>query len=177
MMQAPVYYVLKNDLMDPISETQFGFVEEYSYAELVDSMYRIEGRPSTGENGEGPFTADAKYKDAVAWAVEKGILKDDGIIPADLSETATVGGCAVMVQRLASLRGADTSVDAAAADEVAKAFPDLAREELEALLYCKNVNLIIGDGSAGAPFKSADAKFMRSSAVNLIYKFCTYNLG
>ena len=177
MQQAPVYYVLKNDLMDPISETKFGFAEEYSYAQLVDSMYRIEGRPSTAENGESPFKADAKYKEAVSWALEKGIIMDDGIIPADLSETVTVGGCAVMVQRLADLRGADTSVDAAAADEIAKAFPELERGKLEALLYCKNVNIIIGDGSAGAPFKSADAKFMRSSAVNLIYKFCTYNLG
>jgi len=74
-------------------------------------------------------------------------------------------------------RGNDTAVDAASADEIALSFPNLDRKVLEALLYCKNVNLIIGDGSAGAPFKSADAVFLRSSAVNLIYKFCTYNLG
>lgn len=179
MMQAPVYYVLKNDLMDPETETQFGFTAPYSYAEMIDSMYRIEGRPDVNipEGWTTTFSSDAEYANAVYWAVENEIIKDDGLVPTDLSETAAVGGCAVMVQRLAALRGVDTSVDAATADEVAKSFPELSREELEALLYCKNVNIIIGDGSAGAPFKSADAVFLRSSAVNLIYKFCTYNLG
>jgi len=179
MMQAPAYYVLKNDLMDPESETQFGFTAPYSYAEMIDSAYRIEGSPAVNipEGWTSRFSADAEYENALYWALDQGIIADDGITPYDLSEAISIGGCAVIVQRLATLRGADTAVDAASADEIALSFPNLDRKVLEALLYCKNVNLIIGDGSAGAPFKSADAVFLRSSAVNLIYKFCTYNLG
>lgn len=99
MQQAPVYYVVKNDLMDPISETYFGFVEEYSYAQLVDSIFRIEGRPDVPDNGGNPFKADAEYTDAVAWAFANGIIRDDGLLPYDLRETVKIGGCAVMVQR------------------------------------------------------------------------------
>ncbi|MBQ8523879.1 MAG: sulfatase-like hydrolase/transferase [Clostridia bacterium] len=179
MKQAPAYYVLKHDLMDPESETQFGFTAPYSYAEMIDSAYRIEGSPAVNipEGWTSRFSADAEYENALYWALDQGIIADDGITPYDLSEAISIGGCAVIVQQLANLRGADTSVDAASADEIALSFPSLDRKVLEALLYCKNVNLIIGDGSAGAPFKSADAVFLRSSAVNLIYKFCTYNLG
>jgi len=176
MMQAPVYYVVKNDLVDPLADNYFGFQEEYSNAEFVDSMFRIAGRPEVGTVWDHPFSADAKYSSAVTWAVENGIIRDDGLTPYDLSEGLTVGGCAVMVQRLAALQGAETSVDEARADEIALAFPDLEREELEALLYCKNATIIIGDGSADAPFKSADSILTRSSAVNLVYKFCTYNI-
>lgn len=179
MLQAPMDYVLRNDLMDPMSETEFGVWYPYSYAEMIDTMYRKEKRPgvSIPEGWTTPFSADEKYADAVYWALENGIIADDGLTPYDLRETMSLSGCAVMLRRMADFLGADTSVDMAEADALAPEYPLLAREALEALLYCRNVDVIIGDGSPNAPFESADSNINRNTAVNLIYKFCTYNLG
>ena len=82
-----------------------------------------------------------------------------------------------MLRRMADFLGADTSVDMAEVDVLAGEYPLIAREALEALLYCRNVDVIIGDGTPNAPFESAETNINRNTAVNLIYKFCTYNLG
>lgn len=176
MVQAPVYYVLKNELIDPVKEDEFGFWNPYSYADLALSMYRIAGKPeiSVPDDFETPFEYDDEYATAVYWALDNGIIADDGYAPHDLSEQLTIGDSAVILTRFAVFIGRDTTVDAVRSAELAASYPELDYTTLVSLQYCNEHNIITGDGSEGAPFDTPDNKFNRLGAVQLLYKFCTY---
>ncbi len=176
MIQAPVYYILKNELMDPLEENRFGFNEPYSYQELAESLYRIAGKPAVElTNLESlPFTFDEKYSEAVCWAVENGIFADDALLSDDLSEQLRIGKSAVIMKRMALYLGYEVNVDLSVTALLSERYPELSRDMIESLQYAKSSGYIIGDGSEEAPYNKAAGTFSRLAAVQLIYKFCTY---
>lgn len=176
MIQAPVYYVLKNDLMEPLEENRFGFAEPYSYAELAESLYRIAGKPAVelGDAESMPFKFDEKYEQAVTWAFANGIFADDALLPDDLSEQLRVGKTAVIMKRMSIYMGNDFSVDSSATVILADLYPELSRDMIESMQYAKSNNYIVGDGTDEAPYNNAAGTFSRLAVVQLLYKFCTY---
>lgn len=176
MIQAPVYYVLKNELMEPLEESRFGLNEPYSYQELAESLYRIAGKPAVDlANIESlPFTFDEKYAEAVCWALENGIFADDALLSDDLSEQLRVGKSAVIMKRMAVYLGYEFAVDSSVTAILSERYPELSRDMIEALQYAKANKYIVGDGSDEAPYNNAAGTFSRLAVVQLIYKFCTY---
>ncbi|MBQ3702500.1 MAG: S-layer homology domain-containing protein [Oscillospiraceae bacterium] len=72
---AAVTWALLTDVAAPISATLFGPKEQCTRADVISFLWAASGRPEP-ELEELPFTdvpADAAYRTAVLWAMEKGI--------------------------------------------------------------------------------------------------------
>ncbi len=177
MTQAPVYYVLTNDIMDHVSEEEFGLYRDFSVAELFDILYRVASRPAFEATDVSTFKYAEKYGDAVAWAYAEGILRDDGLIPNDLDTCLDIGKACLIIARASEYFGLDTSVDEAYVQQIAQKYPELNAEVIRASIFCKAQEVIVGDGSAEYVYVNSAKPVNRHFAVNASFKLCTYMLG
>lgn len=184
MAQSPVYFVLKHDIMDPVSETNFGLYENCPIITVIDSMYRVadnvygNNRHSYDDgvyrNPDCPFYADEKHMDAVEWAYLQGILVDDGLIPYDLNSTITLGQFALILERSADYFGISTRVSWSLLKNSTVHYRYLDERILHASLFCREMNIIIGDGNKDYVFYTSTGTLTKSFVVESIYKLCSF---
>ncbi len=176
MSQAQISYVLDNDLMEPESEDMFGVYRDLSIAEFIDILYRVAYRPESGKVEETPFTYPDNYADAINWALGSNILRDDGLIPYDLTSTLDFGKAALLVARVSDLLWLDVTVDEGELVLLKEKYPDLCEEMIRAAMFCKEQKIMVGDGSEEYVCKNHATTLQRLFALNFTYKLCTYML-
>ncbi len=175
MTQSPVYYVLKNDIMDPSSETLFGIYDKCTVITVIDSLYRIAGRPEVDADAiNAPFTVSDEYRDAVAWAYCNDILKNDGKIMDALNETIKLGQYTLLLERTAKYFELDTSVDRNVLKNITARYKFIDEEIIHASLYCRDNNIIIGDGNENYVFYTSTASLSKSFVADSLYRICSY---
>lgn len=177
MDQAAFYYLITNDLMHPMSEDEFGIYETATLAELLDVLYRYAKSPALSEHPDSPFfTSEEKFAPAALWAYEQGIITDDGLIPYDLDENATVGTLCLTVTRVAKLSGIVPTANEAEVTDILERYNGLDRVVIESAIFCRDKGLVIGDGHAEYPFYTANSGINRSFVAGTLYKLFTYLL-
>ncbi len=175
MNQAPVYYVLTNELMEPKNKNNFGLYDECTIAEMLNAIYRMAGSPEAkGENP--PFTAPRDYRDARYWCYEVGILTNDGLFPTDLDQGISVGQACLILARAADYFGIDTTPNESAVKAMHDLYTDLPEPVIRATVFCRDQNLVVGDGNYAYAFYASQYAVDRSFAAGAIYKFGTYLL-
>lgn len=175
MEQSVVYYILKHDIMDPTSETSFGLYENFTLIETLDAIYRIAGRPEIDPDEiNAPFTVPEGYEKAVAWTYANGILMDDGLIVDALKEKIKVGQLALFMERTAKYYGMDTSVDEEAVASAMERYKHLDERVIRASVFCRDENLIRGDGKENYVFYTSTIAVDKSFVASTLYKLCSY---
>lgn len=175
MEQSSVYYILKNDIMDPISDSSFGLHLKSTIVEVIDSIYRIAGRPEIDyDESEIPFSAADEYKDAVAWACKVGILKKDMIIFVPLTEEIKLGQLNVLLARTAAYFNIDTSVNEEDVAAAIEKFSNIQEETVRASLFCRDKKIILGDGSDYYMLYNTWSQMKRGDVTTALYKLCSY---
>ena len=167
-------YLYKSGYMDPISETKFGFDVPCAYAELLDTLFRMEGLPPVYGApwfGEGSSTRvmTGKYAPAVRWAQDKKILGFNK--PIDSFSPLTRSGACLTLFRYAKLLGCDTTVDQEQVQYWLKKYPDLSWERVAAMLWCFEHSVARMDGSLDSVFRERHQKMTRYYAMTMLYNF------
>lgn len=175
MDQAAFYYLIKNELMDPMGEEKFGIKESATLAELLDVLYRYAESPDVSAQPDSPFfTTEEKFTSAALWAYEQGVLSNDELVSYDLDENATVGSVCLIVARFAKLFGIEPTADEVEVLDILQRYKNLDRSVIESAIFCRDNGLVIGDGMAEYPFYSATASVNRSFVAGTLYKLFTY---
>ena len=106
-----VKYVYDNELMNGISDIEFGPTLNLTRAMLVTILYRAEGEPEV--SGEAPFgdvAIKSYYEKAVNWAAEKGIVGGYDANTFAPNDNITREQMAAIMYRYAKYKGFDVSV-------------------------------------------------------------------
>ncbi len=170
-----VSFLWKNGYIDAASETKFGYEATASYAEFLDVLYRMEGKPAAGSvwidwGSEAPVTG--RFLNAIQWSVSNKLLN---VQPRILSSYSYIRrkDAAVTLLRYAQAQGLDTAVeDEAYLTELIERYPTLTAEEVRALYWCYG-NLILR-GSSGKLLKLLDKSYdnmSRYEITRMIYNF------
>lgn len=104
-----VYFVLKNGLMNGVSEFVFSPGAPMTRAMLVTVLWRYEGRPAAPTCTFSDVKAGAWYADAVSWASANGVVNGVGNNKFDPEGNITREQMATILYRYCSGRGIDTS--------------------------------------------------------------------
>ena len=106
-----VMFVYENELMEGISNTQFGPYETQTRGRMAEILWSMEGSPaSKAKNSFADVEDGARYADAIAWIAENDILSGynkDSFGPGD---PITWEQLAVMFYRYAQYKGYDISI-------------------------------------------------------------------
>ena len=107
-----VKYVYDNELMNGISDTEFGPSANLTRAMLVTILYRAEGEPEVSlENIPfGDIAIRSYYEKAVIWAAEKGIVGGYDANTFAPNDNITREQMAAIMYRYAKYKGYDVSV-------------------------------------------------------------------
>ncbi|MBR5783149.1 MAG: LTA synthase family protein [Clostridia bacterium] len=176
MSQAFVYYMLKNDLMEPEEETRFGLSSHASIAETLDVIYRIAGKPDIENAAFNPFTVSMEYSEALRWCLSVGIIRDDGHMPKNLSSRITIGQLALLIHRFALFCGVESDIDEDKTADIRERYPDMGEEILQATMFCKTNNLIPGNNDEEYVFYTWNLGAKRTAVASSLYRLCTYCL-
>ncbi|MBR7082001.1 MAG: LTA synthase family protein [Oscillospiraceae bacterium] len=173
-------YVYDNGYMEPMSETQFGFSTQCTYAELLDILYKINGSPNVGHVESVTMGSEksvsGKYAPAVYWAKKNGLLNGSQE-NMDSFTLLTRKNCSVSLYKFAALQGLDTGVDSARLAEYIRAYPELTALEAKAILWCFDNEVMRAAGSSDSAFKQARNIMSRQNVVNAVYNFYLYVAG
>ena len=137
----------RRGLMTGISETQFEPEAPASRGMMVTILYRMEGEPVTGDNGFTDVSEDSYYAEAVAWAVEKGIVKGRGDGTFHPDDPITREELATFLYRYASCKGRDMTQRAELSGYVDA--EQVSGYAYEPLSWAKAVGLISGTDWGG----------------------------
>ena len=106
-----VMFVYENELMEGISNTQFGPYETQTRGSMAEILWRMDGSPAPKvKNSFADVEDGARYADAIAWITENNILSSyskDSFGPGD---PITWEQLAVMFYRYAEYKGYDISI-------------------------------------------------------------------
>lgn len=165
-------YIYDNGYMDAVSETKFGFDVPCAFAELLDTLYRIEGSPpvqgkATYRIGSSNVTVTGKYAAAVRWAQTKGIIPEG--IGIDSYTVLTRKQASLILYNYAKLKGADLTVDEAALKQYLASYPNVGYEEARALCWCFEQSIARLDGTLSSVFDHANQKMTRYYALTMVY--------
>lgn len=175
MSQSAVYYMLKYDIMSPLTENSFGVSTKATVIEVIDGIYRAAGRPEIITSSvDIPFSFPEEYTDAVAWCRAVGILIDDDLFGNDLSRKVRLKQLALLTYRTAEYYGTDTSLDEAEFAELSQEFRHIDERLLRALMFCRDSKIMTGDGDEEYVFTSADSTKNRKYVANTLYRLCSY---
>ena len=106
-----IQYVYENDLMNGMSETEFGEYLPLTRGMIVTVLHRMEGRPAVAWTGV--FTdvpAGMWYTDGVEWAASHGIVLGYGDGRYGPNDNVTREQLAAILHRYAKYKGYDVSV-------------------------------------------------------------------
>lgn len=110
--------VYSRGIMTGLSETQFGPQLPASRGMVITILYRMEGQPAGGGNGFADVSVDSYYADAVAWAVEKGIVMGYGDRTFRPDDPITREELATILYRYGSSTGRDMTQRAELSDYI-----------------------------------------------------------
>ena len=168
-------YFCQNGYMDPLSDTVFGFDVNCPYAEMLDTLYRIQGSPAVSGAplfyvGSSTRTMTGAYQSAVRWAQNNGLISDR-IWLMDAFTSLTRKDAAVTLRRYAAMLGQDVTVDEQAVTDWRARYPALSAPEAAALVWCFESSIARLDGSLASVFDAADQIMPRYYVMSMIYNY------
>ena len=168
-------YYCQNGYMDAFSDTVFGFDIECPYAELLETLYRIQDRPGVSGAplffvGSSTRTMTGEYQDAVRWAQDHGLISDRiGLM--DAFTPLLRKDAAVTLRRYAAMLGCDVTVEEQTVRDWQARYPALSTSETAALVWCFENSIARLDGELDSVFRSADQVMPRYYVMSMVYNF------
>ena len=99
-----VLWAVENGITNGTSETTFSPDQTCTRAHAVAFLYRMSGSPAVAGSTFSDVAADAYYRTAVAWAVEKGITNGTSGTTFSPDDTCTRGQIVTFLYRLAQTK-------------------------------------------------------------------------
>ena len=99
-----VLWAVENGITNGTSETTFSPDQTCTRAHAVAFLYRMSGSPAAAGSTFSDVAADAYYRTAVAWAVEKGITNGTSGMTFSPDDTCTRGQIVTFLYRLAQTK-------------------------------------------------------------------------
>lgn len=150
-----------------ISATTFGPHASCIRGQLVTFLWRASGMPKTmNESGMKDVSADAYRKDAISWAVEKGIVNGYGDKLFGVDDTITREQAATILFRFAQFMGTDTTQGGMVVRKY-NDYESISDYAIAAMQWAVNTGILQGDEShnlvPGAPCT-------RAQIVTMLYR-------
>ena len=176
---AALDYVYGNGYMDAVSDTEFGFDLNCTYAEFLDVLYRISGSPDVGETDSVYVgwnqAVTGSYAPAVRWAINQSLISP-AVTELGNDTVATRKNIAVTLRRFAASLGYDVSVDDSELAQYQSLYPGLSQEELTSLDWAYQSSVMRAGGSVDSACQQADLEMTRFYIVSAVYNFDLYFL-
>lgn len=149
------------------SATTFGPHESCIRGQFVTFLWRVSGMPKAmNESGMKDVSADAYWKDAISWAVEKGIVNGYGDKLFGVDDTITREQAATILFRFAQFMGTDTTQGGMAVREY-NDYESISGYAIAAMQWAVNTGILQGDENnnlmPGAPCS-------RAQIVTMLYR-------
>ena len=179
--QASVLYMYRNGYVDPETPDTFGGKARAKLGEFVDVLYRIAGRPETGSSALPPdsesedFDGTDPYYDAVCWAWQKRLLRQDDVCTACTDKVDYQTAC-VLIYRYAAMAGVDTVVDRTQLQQTMQSEPQLSAEAVRAMLWCNQTGITTRDSDLPDLLDASDTRISRYQMTSFLFYLCTYEL-
>ena len=181
--QASVLYMYRNGYVDPESPDNFGGQSTAKLGEFVDVLYRIAGRPETDNSALPPdyesrsFNASYPYYDAVCWAYQTRILRQNDLLYTGYDEKMDYRGACMLIYRFAALAGINTNVDQSQLLQVMSDNSNLTREAAKAMLWCNQKDITSRDSNLGELLDAYNTRISRYQMTSFLFYLCTYELN
>ena len=179
--QASVLYMYRNGYVDPESPDTFGGKARVKLGEFVDVLYRIAGRPETDSSALPPdsesedFDVTDPYYDAVCWAWQERLLRQDDVCTACTDKVDYQTAC-VLIYRYAAMAGVDTAVDRTQLQQTIQSEPQLSAEAVRAMLWCNQTGITTRDSDLPDLLDASDTRISRYQMTPFLFYLCTYEL-
>ena len=179
--QASVLYMYRNGYVDPETPDTFGGKARAKLGEFVDVLYRIAGRPETDSSALPPdsesedFDVTDPYYDAVCWAWQKRLLRQDDVCTACTDKVDYQTAC-VLIYRYAAMAGVDTAVDRTQLQQTIQSEPQLSAEAVRAMLWCNQTGITTRDSDLPDLLDASDTRISRYQMTSFLFYLCTYEL-
>ena len=179
--QASVLYMYRNGYVDPETPDTFGGKARAKLGEFVDVLYRIAGRPETDSSALPPdsesedFDGADPYYDAVCWAWQKRLLRQDDVCTASTEKVDYQTAC-VLIYRYAAMAGVDTAVDRTQLQQTIQSEPQLRAEAVRAMLWCNQTGITTRDSDLPDLLDASDTRISRYQMTSFLFYLCTYEL-
>ncbi len=175
MEQSSVYYVMKNGIMEPYSDTVFGVTRKCSIAEVVNYIYRVAMQPPVeAVTDPMPFSCINAYMSGVTWAYSAGILRDDGLLPYDLNKEIDLSQLALIITRMAEYSKIDITTDETVLETWISTLPGVNPEILRMALFCHDRNIITANADEDFIFRNLNTSATKNNVATAIYRLCSY---
>ena len=181
--QASVLYMYRNGYVDPESPDNFGGQSTAKLGEFVDVLYRIAGRPETDNSALPPdyesrsFNASYPYYDAVCWAYQTRILRQNDLLYTGYDEKMDYRGACMLIYRFAALAGINTNVDQSQLLQVMSDNSNLTREAAKAMLWCNQKDITARDSNLDELLDAYNTRISRYQMTSFLFYLCTYELN
>ena len=179
--QASVLYMYRNGYVDPETPDTFGGKARAKLGEFVDVLYRIAGRPETDspvlppDSESEDFDGTDPYYDAVCWAWQKRLLRQDDVCTACTDKVDYQTAC-VLIYRYAAMVGVDTAVDRTQLQQTIQSEPQLRAEIVRAMLWCNQTGITTRDSDLPDLLDASDTRISRYQMTSFLFYLCTYEL-
>ena len=179
--QASVLYMYRNGYVDPETPDTFGGKARAKLGEFVDVLYRIAGCPETDSSALPPdsesedFDGTDPYYDAVCWAWQKRLLRQDDVCTASTEKVDYQTAC-VLIYRYAAMAGVDTAVDRTQLQQTIQSEPQLRAEIVRAMLWCNQTGITTRDSDLPDLLDASDTRISRYQMTSFLFYLCTYEL-
>lgn len=163
-----VQYVYENDMMAGTSDTTFSPNQTTTRGMIVTILYRLEGEPTvTGTTAFTDVTADQYYANAVAWAVQNGIVAGSDATTFAPNNAITREQMAAILYRYAQFKGYDVSAKADLSTYIDAA--DVSAYATDAMAWASQTGLITG---TSATTLSPAGQATRAQVATILMRFC-----
>ena len=179
--QASVLYMYRNGYVEPETPDTFGGKARAKLGEFVDVLYRIAGRPETDSSALPPdsesedFDVTDPYYDAVCWAWQKRLLRQDDVRTACTDKVDYQTAC-VLIYRYAAMAGVDTAVDRTQLQQTIQSEPQLRAEAVRSMLWCNQTGITTRDSDLPDLLDASDTRISRYQMASFLFYLCTYEL-
>ena len=163
-----VQYVYENDMMAGTSDITFSPNQTTTRGMIVTILYRLEGEPTvTGTTAFTDVTADQYYANAVAWAVQNGIVAGSDATTFAPNNAITREQMAAILYRYAQFKGYDVSAKADLSTYIDAA--DVSAYATDAMAWASQTGLITG---TSATTLSPAGQATRAQVATILMRFC-----
>lgn len=163
-----VQYVYENDMMAGTSDITFSPNQTTTRGMIVTILYRLEGEPTvTGTTAFTDVTADQYYANAVAWAVQNGIVAGSDATTFAPNNAITREQMAAILYRYAQFKGYDVSAKADLSTYIDAA--DVSAYATDAMAWASQTGLITGTSATAL---SPAGQATRAQVAAILMRFC-----
>ena len=163
-----VEYVSENGLMTGVANGWFGPNETLTRAQLVQTLYAMDGRPAASSMGFEDVAASDWFASAVNWAASHGVVTGVTGDQFGPNNALTREQLAVILYRYAQYKGYDTTQGGMAVREFAD-YGSLSDWAVEAVQWAVNAGLLSGVG--GNQLDPAGTA-TRAQVAQILMNFC-----